>query len=771
MPKPLRIFGWFVSACLATTAAAGVQADDAPSHPALTTEISADHPLFIFDATSLDSNEPVTYAAGIVRVWGQLTEDLRPYSALLVEMRGSEATARQNRLTAFLDELAGAEIPVVLRVADADPRNTYPLDLTEDLLSRYTFIKGVQAYGLRFNEYPVFGGGTRLAEPPEATWLTGLLDAAARYGRFVAVELEGLHWARVMANTSCARLYAKIRQCAPYVVPIAACRDGRYIPQQSAAMGMWLEGAAAQWGIGPSSQWYSEAGFLAPGRFGRGDSVPDMPPALYRAMLLTGAMTGAAVYSFSPGNDLWFGGQSQHWHEAILPALRQLLDQGLIAQQRFASEKAQVAYQLAPASSSREFHLNSRDIDPVYDEGLLIHGCYGMEAPGQVAELIPNSLRHYYVPVLSPHAGQSVIERFAQVVQPGSMASAEAWTALLDRYYRPDGMGSASICTIGRGIFVLHNRENTFVKQTYRVPKAPAPVLGIAAKRAEQGVEVTWPFREGDVSYQVLRRDYPEGAFDEVASGIVGRSWVDGAAQPGSAYAYTVTALTNEEAAAEGTVNLGDYLARSAVESVPAEEAVVTPLVGFGKGNAIEEPRDTRPEAQSWWPSVDHLDQAQQEVTGLIAERLQTWKRAFEQQDLDGVMDLYATHYEDPEGWRFQYVRRAYQWFFERYTACRVQHQVREWDFTAFPETGAAEVTWYCRFSGVALTSPSGLFADRPAHFPRTETGEVVLRFIEEDGIWRIARTTPALPNFRSILSFSAGPDDALSLGPDVYRP
>ncbi|MBN2310237.1 MAG: hypothetical protein JXR94_14780 [Candidatus Hydrogenedentes bacterium] len=748
-------------------AAGGASA--AGPYPPLAVEIAPDHPLFIFDTADLDPADPSAYGDGVIRAWGRLPDALKPFAAMLVAMPGNDAEGRHLRYRALLQVLREAEIPTVLRLADADLAQIYDLAKTEELLRDFTFVKGIQAADLPFEEYHPGGPPGAQATPAVVEWLVGAIDVAARYGRFIAIELDEIRWPRAMANVSAKPLYDKLVECRGYVVPVAAFRGPHTIAQQSAAMGLWLEGAAAQWGVAPTSEWYRQAGFLEPGVFGRGGAPGAMPSDLYSAMILCGAMTGASVYSFAPGSDLWFGERRHHWDSAIEPTLRRIVSYGLIARDDFVAKKAQVAYQLVPAQSPQEFHLNLRDIDGVLDQGLLIRGAYGMERPGQVPELIPNSGRHYWVPILSPYAPQAAIEQFARVVRPGAMTSAEAWTELLDRYYRPDGLGSAFICRIGRGLFVLHTRENLYETQTYRIPSAPAPVLGLKALRNEEGVELTWPFREGDVAYRVHRRVLPDGAFEVVASDVDTRSWIDHEVTPELSVAYSVTALTNETALREGQVNYGDSLAFSVVESEIEEEVVITPLLGYGKGRPLEQAEDPRPASQEWWPGLEGLTEDQRPVAEAVAQRIEAWDKAFSSEDLDGVMDLYATDYQDLQGWRFQYARRAYQWFFERYGVCKMDRQIRAWDFSQLAGSQQVSALLYCRFRGVALTDPSGLMADPQAYFPRTDTGEIMITFVEREGAWRILRTDPALPNFKDILSFSAGPYDAFAPGPDLY--
>ncbi len=744
---------------------AGARAVD---YPSLCVEISPEHPLFIFQNAGRDNEDAPAYAERVIQAWADLPYELKPYAAMQVDMPGADAASRHARFRSLLHELHVADVPAVVRLADGDPRRIYPLARAEELVRDFTCVKGIQAVGLGFEEYYQFGDHDALGIPPNVRWLIGAIDLAARYGRFISVELDELRWPRIMANTWCRPLYEKIRACGAYTIPTNAHRGPHNIARMTALMGLWLEGATAQWGVGARSWWYSDAHFIEPGVFGLSQQPSKMPPTLYRAMILNGAMTGATVYTFAPDTDLWFGRAHHHWYEAIYPTLLELLDQGLIARRDFVRKKARVAYQLAPAETSEEFHLNLRDIDGVFDRGFLIHGAYGMERPGQVPELILNTGRHYWVPILSPYASEDALAGFDVVVRPGEMASAQAWTELLDRRYDPDGEGSAFISRVGRGVFVMNTRENSIEQQTAHIPSVPAPVRGVEARRTENGVELTWPFREGDVSYKVYKRVLPTTHLTLLANGVDQRRFIDPQVDPDATVAYAVTALTNELEPYECTVDYGEYLTFSIVESRVAEEATISPLLGFARSRPIEGPATSRIPRQSGWADLEGLPDDQRAPAQGVADRIEAWGRAFREEDLNGMLDLYSTEYEDPQGWRFQYVRRAYQWFFERYNSCTMARQIRRWDFSSYPTSHQINVLLYCRFQGVAQTDSSGRFADVCAHFPRTKESEVWVSFSDREGPWRILRTNPALPNFRDILSFCASPYDNFPPAPDI---
>ncbi len=126
------------------------------------------------------------------------------------------------------------------------------------------------------------------------------------------------------------------------------------------------------------------------------------------------------------------------------------------------------------------------------------------------------------------------------------------WTTLLDKYYVPDGIGSAFIVQAGRGVYVMNTRENVYQEQTFRLPSLPKPVRGVEATRKDGVVALTWPARAGDVAYRVYKRVPPQLRFALAADDIGGQEWTDTAPDAQSAVAYAVTALTNEEEPFEG---------------------------------------------------------------------------------------------------------------------------------------------------------------------------------------------------------------------------
>ncbi len=740
------------------------------NYPAPTVEIHAEHPAFLFTVTQQPSEASEVYLQRVMEAWASLPEDLRPYSMLRLLSTGTTPEARQTFCHTVAPVLQETNIPTVVQIQVGNAPAFFPTDKLRALLDTYTIIKGVEVTGLQFDRYRIRDGIDPLASTVE--WLMETLEAAAQYGRFVHLALDGLHWSRLMANVSCAPLHTKMSQCSGYIIPSVVSRGDHYLTSLSSVLGLWLEGAATQWGVTADTRWYTDNHYMAPNQFGDDTTQTSIPSSLYRALLLNGAMTGAAVYTFPASQDLWFGNARHHWDQTIHPTITELLAKGLISRRDFVHKKAPVAYQLTPSVNPLDFHLNLRDIDAVLDAGYLVRGAYNVTQPGQTAELIPNNGQYFWIPLLSAYAPATTLETFQKVVQPGVMLSAQEWTELLTPLHPAYGAGDAFITAVGRGIFIMNSHENRTIPQQFSIPDAPAPVRSVTAQRTETEVVLEWPFREGDVSYSVYRRILPELNFTPVITGLEGRRYADTTLQPDQTVAYAVTALTNEKEPYEGVVQYGQYLTLSAVESRIAEEVLLTPMLAQVESTPIAQQTAMNapvPPSASL-TMLEGLEGENLSIARTLSERIEAWRNAIVTKDLNLLLDLYATDYEDPQGWRFQYMRRAYQWLFERYQSPHMAYQVRRWDFSTWASTQTVNMLLYCRITAHATTDASGHIADPSITLPRTQTAEVWVTWAQHDGLWRITSTNPALPNFRDLLSYLSGPYDTLTPGPDIYQ-
>jgi hypothetical protein len=734
-------------------------------YPPPTTEISAERPLFLFAAPVGAGPDGAPSAAALIQAWSTLDAELQPFSALALRSAARDARTLLDLYLAVLPALQEAGVPVWIPLPAEPAGARVEAAALEDLFDRFTVLRGVELDGLRFNAYAPPGGDGQLVELRHA-WVAAMLESAARFGRLALLPFEGLDGARLIANDNAAGLREKMRACAPYVVPTALQRGPHTLPAGMAALGLWLEGHAAQWGVAPDLHWHRDARFGDLGIFGE---VPGaVPGGLYRAMALNGAMTGARVYRFDAPDDLWFGARPAVWQDHLAPLLRDLVDGAIIAREEFVRRQAPVAYQLNAVAIPPDFLPALRDLDAAHDVGALIQAAYGVERGGQIPELVPNRSDRYWIPLLSPQAGGDTLAAFGRVLRSGEAVGPEGWDHLLDPLYTAAGSGEAFVARVGRAYFVLHSRENIPGAQGFTLPAVPAPVRGLTATREAGVVVLAWPFREGDVSYTVWRRDGTGGPARQLARGLADRRFEDPDAPADQTHVYAVTALTSETEPYTGAVNPWEYRAISAVESRIAEEAVLTPVLAtVGATPLVEVVPATVSEALPLWPPAQALDPAREAAVAAISAQVEALDRAVALGDARAATAVYAEDYTDPQGWGVDYVLRAWQWLFERGAKARLHRQARAWDWDSLETSGEVGLRLYLRVDAEALTDPSGQLAGIPIALPRGAS-EVTLRWAQRGGVWRVLRSEPAFPNLRDLLADLAGPYAGLPPGPDA---
>ncbi|MDP2323226.1 MAG: hypothetical protein Q8N51_04260, partial [Gammaproteobacteria bacterium] len=385
--------------------------------------------------------------------------------------------------------------------------------------------------------------------------------------------------------------------------------------------------------------------------------------------------------------------------------------------------------------------MNLKDIDGVLDEGNLLRAAYGLEQPGQISELIPNRGDYFWIPFLSPYAAGAALEHFDRVIPAGTLSTALAWSEALAPYSESIGTSSAYQVRVGFGIFVMNTRENVREPQPYTIDRVPQPVRGFQARREEGRVILEWGFRENDLGYRVYKRVLPEVRFEliDTPSAEVHR-YTDANVLPDQTVAYAVTAQTMEEEPVSGVLDYGEYLVYSTTESRIEEEVILTPVLANAASTAVKVALRELSGQAPWWPSLDGVPVEHQGVAEAIVEQIELLEEALLARSLNGVMGVYATSYEDPQRWDFQYARRAYQHLLERWRAIRLHRQIRRWDFSNFASTGHVDVLLYCRISGINLTDTLGLRADIPVSIPRTDEAEVWVKWGQGEGVWRIIR-------------------------------
>lgn len=720
------------------------------------TSISPEHPLIILQTTAAfgdtDEGPPDAdkfaeadrHGMEVVRLWNLLPEDMRPLCQLQVELRVRDHDLRLELFRRVLREPQREGVAVCVQIADPQDEYVFDPDHAERLLGEFSCIRSVVLSELHFAHYDEFNV-ERYAVPPHTRYTADIIRMAARGGRHVVLVLQGLKWLHVSADALNRPLLDAMRENAENVIVVNEHIEPRHLPRQTTVWGLWLGGYAAHWGVEPQSWWYESSFMNGPGVFGDHLHPLEMPPGLYRPMILQGAAMGATVYSFEPWWDLFDYDNSRCWTEVILPALREVVHGKLVPDREEVFKKTKVAYQAVEARNINDFHRNLRDLDWISDEGLLARAAYGVWEPMLEFELVPNK-GNWFIPILPPRTPQAVLDRFPCVARPGQCASVEEWEALLKQHYPETAPpGSAWTCSINGHSYVMHTHENLYERQSYALA-LPKPVRGMTAAVAAGGLRLEWPADPGARRYFILRGDDPQARPQPVAETTEPR-FTEVTSRPGF---YTVTAETTTTESVSGTVNYLDCLVFSGTVSEPAEQAR---LDGGGKVEVtpVVKAEDTRPASQVVYPTFDGVPGDGKVVADEIVARIDAFKTAYEAMDWRTVTDFYDPEYEDANGFHREYAGRAWKWWFRRNNKTFLLRQIRHWDFAEHASSG--QVTVKMLFFCTAVRRDDQPFGyDGIVRIPRHKGAEVTLTWERRDGVWRIVRTEPALPNLEEIL-------------------
>lgn len=716
--------------------------------------ITPDVPLILVPAPGYEALDALGHADTMVRAWETAPESLRPMLAFFLESPRTRKNLYADRFNDVLRELDFHDIPVVLHIAADGPETAAPVDAVYEWITAHPAVRGVYISDFAFDDYPPVTDDP-VWTPPVYRWLNDILKMTVAADRRFFLELGNDDWTRLMAQPWARAFLEALKNAAPHVVVMNDSRGPGHLARIGAMQGLWYEGIAENWGLTLTGESYTAAHFRTPGVSGVNTDASSMPPNLYRAQTLVGASAGATVYRIGESAPLWFGDRLQVWDEVIGPTFAELIELRAIPQKDWLMRDTHVAYRLNSAGDASAYRRNATDLDGVAAPGFLIAGAYGLPRPGQTPEYIPNTGRYGWVPVLRPDAGDDVIAAFDEVVLPGAMLDARDWTARLDSYYPQETPSEVYISRVGRTYYALHTLENDYAPQRFQIPGLPAPVRGIQAERTPQGVRVSWPFREGDLTYTVWRRLPSETRYGIVADDIDRREFLDaGYGEPDVVY-YAVTSLTRETETLEGVLNFGDYRLYSAVESRMAEtvelrryetEAIsrpmpVPPLDRRNSLNAREDPfaGETNPERR--------------ELARQAVDSIRRMADAYDARDVDALVGLYAENYTDVLGRTRESVRVTYETFFSRFRPGPVHWQVRRGAMNA---DGDFVLTCYLRFTGVELDDPTSRAVGRTVEFPLSPEREVDIVFRASNpaggaGALAIVATNPPLPNLSDI--------------------
>jgi hypothetical protein len=742
---------------LAATITVGAQIAVPPS-----TTISPEHPLILLQVSAAFGDtdeapqgsdrfaEAERHGLEIVRLWNLLPADIKPYCQLQVELRVHDHDLRLELFRHMLKDPQSIGVPVSVQIADPQDEYVFNPAHVERLLEELSCIRSLMLSEQRFAHYAQFNVEA-YATPPHTRYTCDIIKLAAKHGRHAIIVLQGLKWLHVSADTLNLPLLETMRAYPDHVIPLNEHIEPRHLVRQTATWGLWLGGYASQWGVEPQSWWYESSFMNGPGIFGDHLHPLKMPPAFYRIMILQGAAMGASVFSFEPWWDLFDYDNSCCWKEIILPSLLEVIQKKLIPSREQVVQKTAVAYQIAPARTINEFHLNLRDLDWLSDNGLLAKAAYGVWEPMLEFELIPNK-SNWFIPLFPPGTPKTVLDQFPCVLQPGQCDSVEAWEGLLRRYSTSTtAAGTAWTCSINGHAYVMQTHENLYERQSYTL-SLPKPVRGLKATMTQgKSLQLEWPADPGATTYYVLYAPgIPDPDIRTRLKTIAETTQPVFTDSPFSQGLYAVTARTQSTESVSGTVNYLDCLVLSEIVSDPVEY-VCSDENGNVRVMPIPQTPDNRPASQVVYPTFEGVAEAHRPLADEIVTRIDELKRAYENMDWRAVTNAYSPNYVDANGFHREYVSRAWKWWFRRNNRAFMIRQVRCWDFSKYEQTGLVKVNMLLLCTAVRRDDqPFGY--DGIVRIPRHRGAEVTCTWTREKGVWSILQTDPSLPNLEEIL-------------------
>jgi len=639
--------------------------------------ISPSHPLLILMAnTAPDSHHGPSHYEGnarrMVEEWEWLDDRIKPYATVQIEGICDDQFRRVEVLLPYA-ERAGIPITLQTQTNNADINDTMPVERARRLLDRYRCIVGLQLSEASQRTFVAHGGGPEYSMGRNARYARDIIRLAGEYGLFMSWQLMSENYAAIGCSADNEALFDAACEYGEYVIPMHEMNSeyAKYV-DHLAAMGLWLSGATARWGVEAQSWYWSDAGYNRPGTCLPGSL--DMPGGLYAIMFLLGASAGATAYSVEPPWDIWPGRGSWRFTEWIVPTFLRLVEERLIPTRGEVMATMPVAYHLPRCERPVHFHDISADLDFDHNEGRLIRAMDGVYDRARDAEMIPNNPRYGWIPALPTKTPESILSRFRRILRPGDTESVEQARRILGEYFPPVDRGEAWSQTVGPLTVAMNTHENWFVPESVKltVPRRPTGVRLIQ----EGPVVLAWDRHEGDRGYRVWRlRDGVETCLTEAPAAQARLEIGDVEADD----RYAVSAITSATDAIEGTLHLHQFVVLSNRESrksswisLSGETQEITRFAESLPGSTDEiEAAEARCAAcmaaedlaSPVVASDDPFREAKHEVMAAMAG----WKRAIEAEDVEAFLAWYAPEYREPDGRTTESVGVAFRMIFQRY--------------------------------------------------------------------------------------------------------
>ena len=722
------------------------------------TEISASHPLFVIMAPHWPAEDHQENKRLFLEYWEQLDDELRPYVTVQID---GHIQDRFRRIEVLLPAAQAAGIPVTVQIQsnNGESWNTLPLSSVKRYVDTYSCIVGLQITEASQRTFVVHGLDPEHAMGRNARYLRDATRLCGEYGLFMSWQEMGENLVAVGCSANNEALFETICEYGEYVIPTHAMNGAvsKYMGHLG-GMGLWLSGATDQWGVEGQSWYWHDCGYGTPGQCTGGSLA--MPGGIYATMYLLGASAGASVFSVEPGSDFWVG-ETKDWIESTF---KRILNERLIPSRADMVAKTPVVYHMSLCEKPIDFHKISADLDFDRHEGKLIRGTYGVFDRARDAEMIPNTPRYGWIPVLPAKTPDWVLHQFDRVIRTGEISSVEHATEIANEHFPEVDRGTAWSYVAGPLAVAANTHENWFVPETVKltVPKRPT---NARVAQTSDGWSLEWDPSEGDQGYHVwrLRNDREERLTDEP---VTQATFALDEATDGDLFA--VSAITSAEETIEGTLHLHQFLILSTRESRRSlwvsTSADIEPVERPRFGEAIP---DATPEiladearcsechpVQDLASPVISSDDPDGPIKREMMDTLLGWKQAIEAEDVDRILSFYADDYVEPDGRTTESVGVVFRSIFQKYMGEAIEHLVERW--------GAVSAAW--RSTAMRLfvrewrsVSPDRIEVDCQINMmagggPEMEPSDTFkvrhqkLQMIWTRGAdgWKIHRTTPA---------------------------
>jgi hypothetical protein len=648
----------------------------------LKTEISTSRPLLIINSPyheDLDENARI-----IIERWHEFDDDIKPSVTFQID-----GLARDNfrRNEVLLPHMEREGVPITLQVQtnNSNVDDTVPFDMVRRFVDTYSCINGLQIVESTVRTYVGHGGGPEYTMGRNARYARDIIRLAGEYGLFMSWQHMTENIAAIGCSIDNEALFDTVCEYGDYVIPTHEmnCETSKYIDHLS-AMGMWLSGATARWGVEPQSWYWHDAGYNTPGSFQ--PPTLDMPSGMYAIMMLLGASAGATVYSIEPGPDIWAPRGS-----LLEPVFRRLIKERLIPSRREVVESMPIAYHLPRCEKPVDFHRISEDLDFDRNEGKLIRATYGVFDRARDAEAIPNTPRYGWIPVLPTKTPDSVLDQFDRILRPGELESVEHASKVADAHFPPVDRGDAWSTVLDTVTIAANTHENWYAPESVKldVPRRPT---GLTITPNPDGCTLSWQRVEGDRAYCVWR----------MSDGVESCLTPDSIESPSftltdanDADSYAVSAITDARESLEGILHLHEFLLLSNTESRRSAwmnlsgESVERHRIGEVIANVSQDvaQQERRSAACTIVEDLTSPEIAQDDPDASIKHEVMDamlgWKQAIESEDLDAILAWYADDYREPDGRTKESVEVVFRSILRGYMSESTDILLKEWGSAA----------------------------------------------------------------------------------------